>query len=235
MRLQDRVCVVTGASSGIGAAVARRFARDGARLVLGARDEAKLVAVAKDCPDSLVKRLDVTDPASVASFANAVRDRHGRVDVLVSNAGVGDWGTVAEMTVETWDRVLATNLRGPFLVAKAFLPLLLPERPWPRTVVHTASVAGTSGYAGGGAYCASKAGLRMFSQSLAAEVSDKGVRVVCVNPGYVATPLVADDGVPAERMIQPEDLAEIYLDLATMPASAFVEEVNVWPTKMYSE
>ena len=234
MLLQDRVCVVTGASSGIGAAVARRFSAEGARLILGSRDENALAVVAKTCKDALVQRLDVTDPASVTAFANAVRDRYGRADILVSNAGVGDWSPVAEMTLEAWDRTLATNLRGPFLMAKAFLPLLLVERPYPRTILHTGSVSGLDGQPGGGAYCASKAGLRMFSQSLAAEVVGRGVRVVCVNPGYVATPMVDDGEVALDQMIQPDEIAEVYLRLATLPPGAYVDEVSVWPTKLYA-
>lgn len=235
MRLKERVCVVTGASSGIGAAVARRFASEGARVVLGARDETALAAVAKECKDAFALPLDVTDAASVAAFAGAVRDRYGNVDVLVSNAGVGEWSKVQDTTVEAWDRVMATNLRGAFLVAKAFLPLLLPERPHLRTVLHTASVAGLDGRVGNAAYGASKAGLRIFSQSLAAEVSGRGIRVVCVNPGYVATPLVEGDDVPLRDMVQPDELAQVYLDLATLPPGAFVDEINVWPTKLYSD
>lgn len=233
MQLKDRVCVVTGASSGIGAAVARRFAEEGARVVLGARNEPALVDVAKEMKDALVKRLDVTDPASVAAFAAAVRERHGRVDVLVSNAGVGEWAPVQDMTLDQWNAQVQTNLTGAFLVAKAFIPLLVAERPWPRTVIHTASVSGTTGMAGLSAYCASKFGLRGFSLSLAAELAPRGVRVVAVNPGYVATPMV--DDVPQERMIKPEDLADLYVRLATLPESVMVDEVNAWPFKMYDD
>lgn len=233
MRLQDRVCVVTGASSGIGEAVARKMAAEGGRVVAGARSEGAIGKLARAIGgDGRV--LDVTDEASVAAFADFVRERHGRADVLVSNAGIGLRGTVEETTVEDWDRQMATNLRGPFLVAKAFLPLLLPERPWLRTILHTASVSGTTGSAGLSCYSASKFGLRGFSQSLALEVADRGVRVVCVNPGYVATPMVDDAPHAASEMAQPDDVAEIYVQLATQPESVFLDEVNVWPRRLYT-
>ncbi|MHB8604035.1 MAG: SDR family oxidoreductase [Thermoplasmatota archaeon] len=235
-RFEGRVVVVTGASSGIGAAVARRFGAEGASVALGARRAAELAQVAKRCGERAAAfALDVRDPASVDAFHAAVVSRFGpKVDVVVNNAGVGYGGSVEETTLDTWRETLETNLTGPFLVAKAFLPALRAAGPHPRTILNVASASGTTGQANLSAYCASKFGLRGLSQSLALEVSDFGIRVVAVNPGYVATAMVDDAPFTAKEMASADDVAHLMADLAALPASVLVDEVAVWPTRLYS-
>lgn len=232
MQLRGKVAVVTGASQGIGEAAARAFAAEGCGVVLAARSGQRLDKLARELgKDALAVRCDVTSWDDIQNLARATQQRFGRCDVLVNNAGVGYGGTLEEMPVAQVDETLAVNLRGVMLVAKAFLPLLQRDA----TVLNVASVAGKSGSAGLAAYCASKAGVRIFSEALGAELAERGVRVVSVCPGYVATAMVDDAPVPMERMVQPADMAAVLVQLATQPRSAYLDEVTVWPRELYGD
>jgi 3-oxoacyl-[acyl-carrier protein] reductase len=233
--LAGKVAVVTGASGGIGSAAARAFAAEGCRVVLAARREPALQALAKDLEasgaEALVQRCDVRSWDSIQALGQATRRAFGRCDVLVNNAGVGIGGTTLDMAVEDLDETLEVNLRGPMLVAKALVPLMGEGG----TVLNIASVAGKQGAPGLAAYCASKAGLRVASEALGRELAGRGIRVVCVNPGYVATPMVDDAPYPPGDMVQPADLARVLVQLATQPSSAYLDEVDVWPRALYAE
>ncbi len=253
IELAGRVAVITGASSGIGAATARRLAAEGMDLALGARSVDKLEALADELEgqaptgvEVLAHGLDVRDWNSTQAFAAAVQDRFEGVDLLFANAGTGGYGAVADLDVEAWNDTIATNLTGAFYTAKAITPLMTDRAgrgggggapgpgPGPGTVLFTASVSGTTAMPGASAYCASKWGLRGFAQSLALELADHGIRTTAINPGYVATDWHAEDP-RAKEMIQPEEIAELVVTLATLPENAMIDDVTVWPAKMYSE
>lgn len=229
--------VVTGASSGIGRALARAWGAEGATVWMGARDESALADAAKEVDAAGGKgralRLDVTDPASVRAFGAAVAKDAPGVDVLVNNAGVGAWGSFDDTDEAKWGRAIATNLTGPFLVTKAILPLMR-KRQGARHVVNVVSVAGKQAHAGNGTYAATKFGLKGWTEALALELAEEGIRVVALCPGYVATPLVGG-AADAKRMIQPDDLARVVLDWTKLPASVHVDELVVWPWAMYTE
>lgn len=240
-RLQDRQVVVTGASSGIGLAVARAFASAGATVWMGARRVEALQRAARDIEKAAAEAggaahamaLDVRDPDSVDAFAHRISDEAPGVDVLVNNAGVGAWGRAEDTTLETWMRVMETNLTGPFLVTKAMLPLMR-RREGRRAILNVVSVAGKTAYAGGGTYSASKFGLRGWTEALALELAEEGIRVTAVNPGYVATPLVS--GSENEQdMVQADELARMMVDLVLVPESIHLDDVTVWPWKMYTQ
>jgi len=238
-RLQGRRAVVTGASSGLGKALAEHFASEGATVFIGSRRGEDVARVAKGITSAggkaFAHALDVTSWESVQAFAAAAGQAlGGGVDIVVNNAGVGRWGPVEETSVEDWDLQIATNLRGPFLVTKAFLPLLKAGPARPRHILNIASVSGQEGQAGLSGYCASKFGLRGFTLSLAPELAPLGIRVTGINPGYIATPMVEDAEVPLETMIQPRDLAEACIRVITLPESAYVDELTVWPAKLYT-
>ncbi|HWG91433.1 MAG TPA: SDR family oxidoreductase [Candidatus Thermoplasmatota archaeon] len=238
-RLTGRVAAITGASSGIGKALAERFAAEGATVVLGSRVVGDVERVA----EGIRKRggtahafpLDVTKRESVAAFARATEQAVGAVDLLVNNAGVGRYGFLEEADLEDFEEQIATNLLGPIYVTKAFLPLLKRSTAPSKAVLNIASVSATQTAPGLSGYNASKFGLRGFSLSIAQELSPHGIRLTVVNPGYVATAMVAGSQVPPEDMIQPEELAETCLRLATLPPSVHVDEVTVWPAKLYAE
>lgn len=233
----EKVAVVTGGSSGIGRAIGRAFGRDGWTVWLGARRERELEAAAREVDEAggtgRFAALDVTDERSVAAFAAAVEAGSGAVHALVNNAGVGAWGPAERTSVETWRRVLDTNLTGPFLVTKAMLPLLR-KAEGRRFVVNVVSVAGKQAHAGSGTYAASKFGLRGWTEALALELAEEGIRVTAVMPGYVATPLVKGAADPG-RMVQPDELAEQVVALTKVPESIHLDELTVWPWRMYTE
>jgi len=190
-RLQDRVALVTGAASGIGAACARRFAEEGA--VIAGLDVQKPVgdgwdAVQSASPESSFREgIDVREEAQVEAAVQAVRERYGRIDVLVNAAGVGGGGPAHELAVEEWDRVLDINLKGSFLVAKHALKAMVEQGSG--NVVHVASVEGLEGMSGSLPYNASKGGVVLMTKNMALDYASHGIRVNCLCPGLIETPL----------------------------------------------
>jgi NADP-dependent 3-hydroxy acid dehydrogenase YdfG len=189
VQLQGAVVLITGASSGIGAAAAVAFARAGARLELGARRVEKLNAVAKKCrqagaPEVTVHRLDVGERASARAFvAAAIRD-HERLEVLVNNAGVGWFGRTHKMPEEKLDELLATNVKGVVHTTQAALPWMLERRRG--VIINVASVAGFRPSPYSAVYGATKHAVVGFSHALRGELSGTGVKVCVVYPGVVA-------------------------------------------------
>jgi short-subunit dehydrogenase len=211
------VAVVTGASSGIGEATARRLAREpGARLVLVARREDRLRALAESLtvPASYVA-VDLTDPGAPEAVARHVRERHARLHVLVNNAGAAWRATFAEGGYENVKRTMAVNFDAPVRLTEALLPLLRESAP--SAIVNVSSVSGRVGRAGSGAYAASKFALAGWTDSLHLEERPHGVHVGLVLPGFVAT-----EGFPAHELRErlhtrwvvstPERVAEAIMD-----------------------
>lgn len=222
MRFAGKVALVTGAASGIGAATAELFRQQGADVVG--------VDLAGDGVDVL--RGDVTDPASVSAFVAEAAARHGGLDVVANVAGIVRFSKVEETTLADWQAHLAVNLTGPFLVSQAAIPHLAERRG---NIVNVASIAGLKGQAYTAAYCASKGGLVLLTKSMALELVDRGVRVNCVCPGGVDTPLIGGvvSSIPADgdprlmarldslipRMVTPIEVAEAIAYLASDVAS----------------
>jgi NADP-dependent 3-hydroxy acid dehydrogenase YdfG len=236
--LEGRVAAITGASSGIGEATARRLAAEGMDVALGARRGDRLGKIADEIEaehgvEALAVEADVREMDDVQAFADRVDDEFGSVDLLFANAGTSGGAEVDATDEATFEKVVDVNLTGAFRTAKAFLPLLRAA-DGPRTAVFTASVAGTVPMAGGSAYVASKHGLRGFARSFAQEVADEGIRATAINPGFVNTRW-HEDHSRKDEMIQPEDLADLVVTLATMNDTAMIDDVRVWPAKLYSE
>jgi meso-butanediol dehydrogenase/(S,S)-butanediol dehydrogenase/diacetyl reductase len=187
-RFRGRAVLVAGAGGGIGQAVVAAFAADGADVTCadvdasGAAAAAKLVADAG--ADGRAVTVDVTDVDSCARAVGAAVDATGRLDVLVNVAGVGQFAATLDVTLEQWERTLAVNLTGTFLMCREALPALLDTRG---NIVNVASVAGVRAVPYNAAYCASKGGVVMLTKSLAVEYGARGVRVNCVCPSSVAT------------------------------------------------
>jgi len=183
-----RVVVLTGAASGIGYATAERFLASGDTVV--GLDRASTVPAGVE-----FHQVDVSDKTSVTKAFEEIGATHGRVDALLNVAGVSQFGRVDTVTEDEWDRVLAVDLKGPFLVIQAALPLIrkaASEGGVPGNIVNVASITGIRAQPYTAAYSAAKGGLVMLTKGLALELADEGIRVNCVCPGMVDTPLVAE-------------------------------------------
>ena len=236
MRLPDRVALITGAASGIGAATARRFAREGARVGINDADAAGAQAVAQEILAAGGKALavpgDVTKRAEVAEMVRQIVAAWGRVDILINNAGINKDAMAAKMTEEQWDEVLDVNLKGTFLCAQAVLPGMR-ERGWGR-VVNTSSI-GALGNIGQANYAASKAGVIGLTKTLALEYAKYGVTVNCVAPGATMTRMMAGipdkikeqiiAKIPAGRVASPDEIAAVHCFLASDDAAYIVGQV----------
>ena len=229
------VILITGASQGIGAAIARTFAAElpGVRLALVARNEKNLRAVAAACrklgAPAEVFVCNVADEASVAAMAQAVTARFKHVDVLINNAGKFAGAPFLEMSTAMFDAQIADNLRSLFLVSKAIVPGMVRRKRG--DVFNMSSIAGLQAYAFGAAYCAAKFGVTGLTKVMRAELKDKGVRVCCVHPGAVWTPSWANSGFTAEKMMPAEDIARAILDVHRLSRRTVVEEIVLRPQR----
>jgi NADP-dependent 3-hydroxy acid dehydrogenase YdfG len=227
------VVLITGASQGIGAAIAKVFAREirGVRLALVARSQKNLQTVARGSTrlGAIAEAFccDVSDEASVAAMAQAVTKRFGAVDVLVNNAGKFAEAPFTEMSVADFDRMYAANLRSVFLVSRAFVPGMIKRSRG--DVFNMSSIAGLGAYPGGAGYCAAKFGVTGLSKVMRAELKDKGVRVCCVHPGATWSPSWAGSGVKPERIMPAEDVARAFLDIYRLGRRTVVEEIVLRP------
>lgn len=192
-RFAGKVAVVTGGLSGIGQAVARRLANEGARVIAA---DIRAEAGSPGAGPVSAARLDVADPASVAALMQRVEATHGRLDVLVNSAGIGKDVPFLDTSLDLFDRMLAVNLRGTFLVGQGAARLMTKSGG---SIVNVASIAGMRGSIGRAAYGASKGGVVVLSQVMAVDLAAYGIRVNVVAPGPIDTPLVAAMHDPAIR------------------------------------
>ena len=233
-RLDRKVAIITGAASGIGAHCTLRFAQEGARVVgLDVQkpvDAAAWVAVEKAAPDALfLDGVDVRNEERIASAVRAAVERFRRIDVLVNAAGVEGIGPAHELTQESWDRTIDISLKGSFLVAKHVLPSMLAQKSG--SVILVASVEGLEGMAGSMSYNASKGGVVLMTKSMALDYGPAGIRVNCLCPGLIRTPLtdIVQRAKPVlDQMVswhalgragRPEEVAAAALFLASDDAS----------------
>lgn len=234
--LKGQVAVVTGAGRGIGAAIGKRLAAMGATVVLTARDEGRLKAVAREIEQAgsraEVAAFDLLDEGAVTRFAAGVKERHGRCDILVNNAGVGRVGSpLHEMATADWDVVMGTNLKAPYLMIRAFAPLMIAgrDRGLEGHIVNISSLAGHNPLKNGAAYAASKWGLNGMTYSVAEELREYGIRVSAVAPGSVNTGFNVSRGKDSGKL-QPDDVAGVVAMLVTQAPQSFVSEVLMRPT-----
>ena len=189
MRLQGLRCVVTGGASGIGAATAKRFAEEGAEVCILDRDLPAAEALSVNLgPDHFAVELDVRVEPEVEQAAAEVHARWGHIDVLVNNAGSELNKTYSETTVDEWDRVLDTDLKGPWLLCKHFVPRMVERGSG--SVINISSLNGLVGFPLSTAYGSAKGGLVVFTRDMAIELATSGVRINCVCPGVIDTPMM---------------------------------------------
>jgi 3-oxoacyl-[acyl-carrier protein] reductase len=221
MRLKDRICLVTGAAQGIGAATVAKFAAEGAVVIGCDRRTGAVPGVAA------MHAVDVTKRDEVDALVAAVLAAHGRIDVLVNNAGITKDARLVKMTIEQFDAVIDVNLRGVFHCAQAVAPLMVAQGAG--VILNASSVVGLYGNYGQTNYAASKFGVIGFTKTWSRELGPKGVRVNAVAPGFVETPILATvpdkvleqmrSQVPLGRLARPEEIASVYAFLASDDAS----------------
>ncbi|MFZ4649618.1 MAG: 3-oxoacyl-ACP reductase FabG [Rubrivivax sp.] len=231
MRLKDKVCIITGAAQGIGLATARRFAREGAVVIVCDVRAPGVDAAVQQCHQDGAQAegfvVNVSDRAQVDAMVQAVRQRWGRIDVLVNNAGITRDARLQKMTLEQFDAVIDVNLRGVFHCSQAVVDTMVLQGSG--VILNASSVVGIYGNFGQTNYAASKFGVIGFTKTWSRELGPKGVRVNAVAPGFIETPILATmpqkvvdqmrQEVPLRRMGQPEEIASAYAFLASDDAS----------------
>jgi NAD(P)-dependent dehydrogenase (short-subunit alcohol dehydrogenase family) len=234
--LRDKVVLITGSGSGLGEATAHAFVRQGAKVAVldvnAAAAQRVKQALGVCDTGSMAIACDVSDAAEAGKSVEAVINRFGRLDVLVNNAAIDYTSPVREMTIEQWQKVIAVNLTGPFVLAKAALPHLARSRGH---IVNVASIAATRAWANASAYHASKWGLVGFSRALGVECRADGVRVTTLLPGGMRTHFFdrfLEQGIPMpdEANLQdPSSVAEVIVFSVALPRNSALQEVIVTP------
>ncbi|HET9402403.1 MAG TPA: SDR family NAD(P)-dependent oxidoreductase [Candidatus Acidoferrales bacterium] len=231
--LAGQNALVTGASRGIGFAIAEKLAAMGANLAICARNESALHEAAarlrKHGGEVFLMPVDVTQAAEIERLIREVQRTLGPVDILVNNAGVGEFGPFFEQSELEWDTTLDTNLKSVFLLSRAVAPEMIRRRTG--HIINIASLAGKNAFAGGTIYCASKWGLLGLTQCMAEDLRANGIRASAVCPGSVETDFSPHTGKDASKMLQPADVAHAVAMLVTQAPQSFISEISMRPTQ----
>jgi 3-oxoacyl-[acyl-carrier protein] reductase len=233
--MNNKICLVTGGTRGIGRAIARMLLEEGSQVVISGRqqntvDQAVEELRAESNGKVLGKAADVRDHEEIAGLFRYVDTHFGGLDVLVNNAGIGVFRSVSDLTVDDWNRTLETNLSGVFYCCREAFPRF--QTRGGGYIVNISSLAGKNSFAGGSVYNASKFGLNGFSEAMMLDKRNDDVRVSYIMPGSVATEFSGrgtDSG--SDWKIQPEDVAEIVRTLLRMPERTLISRVEVRPSR----
>lgn len=229
--LENKIAIVTGAASGIGLACAKRFAAEGATVIgTDLQETEDWQSVVELSPASRLQQVDVTDGAAQRTVADAAVEEFGRIDILLTAAGVGDGGPVGMLEESTWDRVVDINLKGTYLSMKSVLETMTAQRSG--SIITIASIEGIKGTEGGSAYNASKGGVVLLTKNVAIDYGRVGIRCNAICPGFIDTPLLREliDPMPEVkadiirevkmgRFGQPEEIAGAAYFLASDDSS----------------
>lgn len=234
--LSEQIAVVTGASGGIGGAIAASLSRQGAALYLVGRDEARLNERAAQLSTFSYRvepaRCDLTQDAQVETLCADLQRKHGRIDILVHCAGTIDHGQLADAPITMLDELYESNVRGPMLLTQKLLPLLMKPRG---QVVFINSSAGLTARAESGYFSATQHAFKALAESLREEVNQHGIRVLSVYPGRTSSPRIRDlharEGRPfqPDLLLQPEDIAGVVLGAIMLPWNAEITDIRIRP------
>jgi NAD(P)-dependent dehydrogenase (short-subunit alcohol dehydrogenase family) len=230
--LQNKVALITGGTTGIGLATAKLFQKEGAQVAITGRNPETLKAAESELgPKAAVLRADAANLAEIADVTDQIRKRFGRIDILFANAGIAKFSPISDATESLFDDMFDVNVKGLYFTIQKALPLI----PDGGAILLNASVAGSKGYPDTSIYSATKAAVRSFGRTLAAELAPRGIRVNTISPGPISTPIFNKVGLPAEavagmkenfvsgvalkRIGEPDEVAQAALFLASTAAS----------------
>ena len=223
-KLQGKTAIITGGASGIGAATAQLFAKEGAKLVLVDLNEEKGQAFASELPDALFVKADITDEAQVQNVYKQAAETYGQIDIVFNNAGIGKVTPTHELSYDEWRKTVNVDLDGVFLVAREAIRAF--QKIGGGVIVNTASMYGWVGSPGSAAYNAAKGGVVNLTRSLGLEYADQNIRVNALCPGFIDTPIIPEESkdvlkemTPMKRLGQSEEMAKAVLFLASDDSS----------------
>ena len=235
-KLDGKVALITGASAGIGLAIARRFLAEGADVAVVARRGERLAAFADEARQAgrrcAVIVGDAREETTARQAVQATLDALGQIDLLVNNAGMGIYAPLVETSADDYDQMMDTNMRSTFLFVRHTVPSMLERGAG--TIINVSSMAGVMGFAGEAAYCASKFAQVGFTQALDRELRPRGIKVGVVCPGGVKTEFAigsgrTEEGVASSGMLEAEEVADAVLLMATQPVGARIVEIRMRP------
>ncbi len=231
--LSGKVALITGASRGIGFAIAQSLAALGATVSICARDSKRLQEAAAKLRQKkyavLAAPADVTRPSEIATLVQKTEETLGPIDILVNNAGIGYFGPIQDASESNWDSVLDTNLKSVFLMTKAVSAGMIDRRTG--HIINIASLAGKNAFKNGAIYCASKWGLMGLTECAAEDLRGFGIRVSAICPGTVNTAFSPHSGKDTDKMLQSDDIAHAVTMIVTQAPQSFISEILLRPTQ----
>lgn len=242
--IKDKIALITGASSGIGYSTAIALAKEGSKIIAGARRIEKLEELKKTIEgqggEIIIQKLDVTKRGDCSNFVNIANEKFGKIDILINNAGIMPLSFIKSLKIDEWDMMVDVNIKGVFYCTAAVIPFMLKNKSG--HIVNMSSVAGRIVFPAGSVYCATKQAIAAFSEGLRQEFSQRSnIRVTCIEPGVVATELtdtITDTSLDAfletvKKMepLQPEDIANSILYALQTPSHVNVNEVLIRPVQ----
>lgn len=235
MNLKGKNAIVTGGGRGLGKSVAVALAKEGVNIGLTGRNETHLINTAEELKNLGVKAFysvfSIDDEAAVQKGIETLAAELDGIDILINNAGIGDFGAIADMSSETWEQVIKTNLFGVYYTAKAVYPFL--KEKGEGDIVNVASTAGLKGGPNMSAYAASKAAVVSLSQSMMAEWRKQNIRVITLTPSTIASDMSIQGGLTdgnPDKVLQPEDFAEWVRDILKMNRRAMIANASIFST-----